>query len=138
MRLDAAVEVALHQVGGGDVDTRLGVRQAMAVAEGVDAAVLEEAADDRLDADVVRQARHSRPQAADAAHDEVDLHAGLAGVVERVDDDRVDQRVALHPDRGRLAGLGVRDLLGDVVEERLLSVSGDTAMRSARPARHSR
>jgi hypothetical protein len=34
--------------------------------------VLEEAADDRLDADIVGKARHLRTQAADAAHDEVD------------------------------------------------------------------
>ncbi len=49
----------------------------MAGAEAIDAAVLEEAADDRLDADVLGQARHARPQAADAAHHEVDLHARL-------------------------------------------------------------
>ena len=51
-------------------------------------AVLEEAPDDALDPDVLRQARHPGPQAADAAHDEVDLHAGLARRVERVDDRR--------------------------------------------------
>src|SRR5499433_4135690 len=72
-RLDSAVEVARHHVGGGDVDRRLGVRQAVAGAEAVDAAVLEEAADDRLDADVLRQPGHAGPQAADAAHHEVDL-----------------------------------------------------------------
>ena len=60
-----------------EMNTRaFAVRQAVAAAEGVDAGMLEKAADDRLDADVLRQARHARPQAADAAHHEVDLHAG--------------------------------------------------------------
>src|SRR5882757_9020107 len=40
--LDAAVEVARHHVGGRDVDRGLGMRQAVARAEAVDAAVLEE------------------------------------------------------------------------------------------------
>ena len=72
-RLDAAVEIARHHVGRGDVDRGLRVRQAVAGAEAIDAAVLEEAADDRLDPDVLRQARHAGPQAADAAHHEIDL-----------------------------------------------------------------
>src|SRR5215203_5313287 len=48
--------------------------------------LFEEAADDRLDPDVFRQAGHLRPQAADAAHDEVDLDAGTAGIIKRIDD----------------------------------------------------
>ena len=89
----------------------------MAGAEAVDARMLEEAADDALHVDVLGEARNARPQAADAAHDEVDLHAGLARLVERVDDLAVDQRVHLHPDGGRAPGLGVVHLLADVVED---------------------
>ena len=55
------------------------MRQAVAGAEAIDAAVLEEAPDDRLHPDVLGQARNSRPQAADAAHDEVDRDAGARG-----------------------------------------------------------
>ena len=55
---------------------RLAARQAVAAAEGVDARVFEEAADDRFDADVIGEAGHARPQAADAAHHEVDLDPG--------------------------------------------------------------
>jgi hypothetical protein len=120
--LDAAVEIARHHVGRGDVDRGLAVRQAVTAAEAVDAAVLEEAADDRLDADAFRQAGHARPQAADAAHHEVDLDARARGFIERVDDLRIDQRIHLHPDRGGTAGLGVRDLVGDVIEDALLQV----------------
>jgi hypothetical protein len=55
------------------MNTRASLRQRAAVAEYPDAAVLKEAADDRLDPDILRQARDARPQAADAAHDEIDL-----------------------------------------------------------------
>ena len=47
------------------------------------------------------------PQAADAADDQVDLHAGGRGFVEGLDDPRVHQRVHLGDDPRRAAGLGV-------------------------------
>ena len=75
--LDALVEVAGHEVGRADVVRR--PAGAGAVAEAVDAGVLEVAAEDRADPDVLRQARHAGAQAADAPQDQVDLHAGLAG-----------------------------------------------------------
>ena len=71
--LDAVVEVARHQVRGGDVDGLL----ALAL-EGVDARVLEQAPDDRDHADVLRDARHARAQAADAAHVQLHAHARAA------------------------------------------------------------
>ena len=67
-QLDPVVEVARHQVGGADEDAGL-----LAALEGVDPRVLEEAADDRDDPDVLRDPGHARAQAADAAHVEVDL-----------------------------------------------------------------
>ena len=130
-RLDAPVEVARHHVGRADIDQRLRRRQAMAVAEAEDAGVLEEAADDRLDADVLRQAGNAGPQAADAAHDEVDLDAGRAGVVERVDDLRIDERVQLHPDAAGPARLGVADLARDQLEDAPRSMCGEIARRSS-------
>ena len=51
----------------------------------IDPAVLQEAIDDAADADVLGDARQARPQAADAAHDQVDRHAGLAGAVQGLD-----------------------------------------------------
>src|SRR5664279_6071061 len=59
---DPAVEIARHHVGGGNIDRRLGVRQAVAGAEAIDAAVFEEAADDRFHPDIVGQPRHARAQ----------------------------------------------------------------------------
>src|ERR1051326_361631 len=73
---DPAVEVARHQVGGGDVDRRARMRQAVPGAEAENAAVLEEAADDRLDSNALGEPGHAGTQAADAAHDQVDLARG--------------------------------------------------------------
>src|SRR3546814_381543 len=54
--LDAPVEIARHEVGGGQIDDRLVRRQAAAIAEAIDAAMLQETADDGFHADVFRQA----------------------------------------------------------------------------------
>ena len=70
--------------------------------------VLEEAAEDRAHADVLREARHARPQRAGAAHDQVDLHAGLRRRVQRADHVLLDQRVHLRDDARRLAFARVR------------------------------
>src|SRR5215831_6337016 len=51
--LDATVEGAGHEVGGGDVHRGIRMRQRMAGPEAIGPAVLEEAADDRLDTDAI-------------------------------------------------------------------------------------
>src|SRR5271154_7549907 len=51
---DATIEVARHQIGGGNVESRLRVRQGVTGAEAINAAVFEAAPDDRLDADILR------------------------------------------------------------------------------------
>ena len=74
------------------------------LAEPEDPRVLEVAADDRAHRDALRQAGHAGPQAADAAHDEVDARARGRRRVQLVDHLRVDERVHLHRD----APAGVR------------------------------
>src|SRR3546814_2128877 len=69
---DAAIEIARHPVGRRDEELHPLMRQERAGGKGPDAPVLQKAADDRLDPDRFRQARHARPPAADAAHDQVD------------------------------------------------------------------
>src|SRR5262249_57702818 len=69
--LDATLEVALHAVGGADEVLLLA-----AVAEVVDAAVLQEAPHHAHHADRLRQPGHSGAQAAGVADDQIDLHAG--------------------------------------------------------------
>src|SRR5271163_4613037 len=84
-RFDTAVEIALHEIGRRNIDMRLAARKAVAAAESVDARVFEKAADDRLDPDVFGEPGHPGSQAANAAHDEIDLDASAARRVERVD-----------------------------------------------------
>src|SRR5690606_21194417 len=96
--LHAAVEVTWHQVCRSDIDDRLIRWQAVTVTETVDAAMLKEASDDGLNPDILGKLRNLRAQAADAAHHQINLHAGAARHVERIDDFRIDQRIHLHPD----------------------------------------
>src|SRR5579864_4578960 len=89
-RLDAAVEVARHEVGRAEEVLRLA-----AVAEAKDARMLEEVTDDGPHSDALRKARDARTQRAHAADQEVDLGARLRCGVQRVDDLGVDQVVDL-------------------------------------------
>ena len=98
---DAPVEVAVHPVGGADEEFLVA-----AVEEMIDAGMLEESAEDADDADVFGQSRDAGAQAAEAADDEVDFHAGLRGGVERLDDFRVLEGVHLGDDAGFAAGRG--------------------------------
>ena len=79
--------------------------------------MLEKAPDEAFHPDVLGKTGHLGPQAADAAHHEIDGDARLARLVERGDDLRIDERIHLGPDRCRAAGLGVRDLLLDVRDD---------------------
>ena len=92
----------------------------MAGAERVDARMLQKSADKRLDADVVGEAGDARPQAANAAYHDVDLHACPTGGVESVDDLRIDERIAFDPDLRWPAEPGVVDLIGDIAQQRFL------------------
>src|SRR4029450_2608544 len=100
--LDPPVEVPRHPVGRGQQVFRLPT-----VLEGVDARVLEITVHDGDGADVLREVRHLRTQAADAADDEIDPHAGRTGRVELLDEASVDQRVHLAADAGGAAASGV-------------------------------
>ena len=50
------------------IDARMAARQRVPVAEYANAAVKQETANDRLDADIFRQARNARTQAANTAY----------------------------------------------------------------------
>src|SRR5690554_5855784 len=110
--LDAAVEVAVHEIGGADEDLRVPV-----FGEGEDSRMLEVAAEDRPDCDVLRQPGHTRPQRADATDLDVDLGARLRGAVEGIDDLLVDEGVDLDLDPGLLARLRVSCLAVDALDE---------------------
>ena len=108
-RLDTTVEVAVHQIGGTDPHFGAGQRafadlRAVGVAERVDAAVLQETAENRTDADVVAQPGNLGLERADATFDDIDLHAGLACAVQSVDGLLVHHRIDLDLDPRLLAG----------------------------------
>src|SRR5690606_15274549 len=109
--------VAIHPVRARAVDLL-----APAVAEVVAARMLEEAADDRADPDVLGDARKAGPQAADAADDEVDLDAGDRGFVERADHLRLDERIQLRDDPSPLPGGGAAGLAPNQAEQPLVQI----------------
>ena len=71
--------------------------------EPVEAAVLEVAADDRTNADVLAHPGHARLEHADRARDDLDLRAVLGRGVELLDHGLVRERVHLEPDARVLA-----------------------------------
>ena len=109
---DAEVEVSGHPVGAADVQMLT-----LAVAEEEDARMLKEAADHAFDGDVFGEAWHAGTHAADAADVKGDLHAGLAGFDELVDDVLIGEAVDLGDDARWLAGFGGCDLAIDELEE---------------------
>ena len=109
---DALVDIALHPIGAAEIDFGFA-----AVAEDVDAAVLEEAADHAADANPAAESAHSRTQRAGAAHDEFDLHARLRGFVKGVDDFFVEKRIHLGDDKGGAPGLCVSRFAIDQIDE---------------------
>ena len=113
-RFDSAVEVARHEVGRPDV-----VLAPPALAEAVDPGVFEVAAHDRTHGDGLGQAGYTGPQAAHAAHDEVDLRPRLRRPVEGIDHIVVDEVVHLHDD----AAVGAR-LLFDETQDLLAQLEG--------------
>src|SRR3954447_21875231 len=85
-RFDPPLEVTLHEIGGGDVEVGIRVREAFSIAERINARMLQEAPYDRFHPYVVRQPRDSRTQAAYPPDDHIDLHARGACVVKCIYD----------------------------------------------------
>ena len=75
--------------------------------------MLEKTANHRLYPDMVRHARHIRPQATDSADHQINFYAGIARLVQLLDQCRIDQRIHLGPDHTRFAGTDIGDFLID-------------------------
>ena len=84
--------------------------------------MLQEAPDDGAHADVVGDARHLRRQHAGAAHDQVDLHAGLAGTHQRLDEGHVGERIHLGHDAPGHALARAIGNLGDLLHQPAVQV----------------
>src|SRR4051812_25082441 len=91
--LHATAQVAVHPVGGSDVDLRVA-----AVTKVEDATVLQEAVDDGDDPHVFAQPLDAGPQSADPAADEVDLYARLTGPIDCLNDGRFQEAIDLGDD----------------------------------------
>ena len=79
--------------------------------------MFEEASNAGFCPDIVGKARNLWPEAAYAAHHQINLDTLPAGFIQRVDNLRIDQRINLHPYRGGTASLRVLDFLGYVLQD---------------------
>src|SRR5213076_865339 len=95
---DAAQKVSRHPVGAAQEDLRLA-----GVLEIADAAVFEEAVHDAAHRDVFTDTGNAGTQAANAAHDEVDLYSRLRGLIQRFNYLRIHQGVHFGDDARRQA-----------------------------------
>ena len=110
--LDALVEVARHEVGARQVHPAVIGR-----AEAVDAAVLEQPADDRHDAHVLGCTPHLGDEAADAADEQRDPHARTRRFGDLLDDFLVGDGVRLQERATRLALTRQHDLPVEVLHD---------------------
>ena len=114
--LDAALGIARHQIGRGDIHFFI-----RAAAEYKDAGMLEKTADDAGDRNVFRMALDAGQQAADAPHDHFDPNACAGRLPQLLDHIDVGQGVELEQDVA-LAALG--DLLVHQREDMVLEAIG--------------
>ena len=118
--LDTAAGVAVEQVAGAD-ENALGIR---VCTEDEDAGVLQIAANDALDVDVLSIARDAGTQAADAADDHLHLNACLRGFDELFHHIHVVERVDLDKDIARMSGAAEVNLLLNVLDDTGLEAVG--------------
>src|SRR5581483_6880615 len=74
-----------------------------AVGEHPDARVLQESADDTTDADPLAESLDAGLEAANAAHDQVDLHTSLRCSIQRLDNLRMHEGIELRHDLAALS-----------------------------------
>src|SRR4029453_4332352 len=119
--LYAAVQVAVHEVGGADAD-----RWRSIVGKPKEPAVLEEGAEDATHSDVLAETEHAGSDRTDSAYPQVDRDAGPRGAVERIGGRLVHDGVDLDLDACRLTVLMVGDLVVDSVDQAVAdTVRGD-------------
>ena len=112
----APLEISRHPICATEIDLLLG-----SLAEHEDASVLQETIDDAANVDVLGDARQTGPQATDAANDQINGHARLTGLIQRLDRAAIDERVELREDprpftATRPLGLFVNELDGLIVQ----------------------
>ena len=106
--LHTAVEIARHEVGGGNIELCV-----TAASELINAAMLQKAPDDAGDVNILRFTGHTRQDAADAADDELGLHARAGRFCQFIDDLAFGDGIGLDAD---IAILAKRDLPIDFLQ----------------------
>src|SRR5262245_21662135 len=86
--LDPIIEVPCHEVGTPQIDLL-----PAAIPEVIDATMLQEAAHDAGDMDVLAESGDPRAQTAYASHQQVHLDAGLRRLIEQLDHRPIDDGV---------------------------------------------
>ena len=71
---------------------------------------------------VIAETRNARAQAADSAHQQIDLHARLRGLIQQANHRRVLQRVHLEDQVRRTAGLLVFNFAADQLHQPIAHV----------------
>ena len=117
--LHAAVEVARHKIGGGNIELCV-----IATAKLINTAMLQKAADNTGDMDVFRLTGHTRQDAADAADDELHLHARTGSRRQLVDDFALGDGIGLDAD---IAALSQRNLPVDILKQHFFDAKGRNA-----------
>ena len=102
-QFDAFEHIALHPVRAGEVNIFTSLRVEIKYT-----VVFQHTPDDGAHTDILRQSFHTRTQQTKTAHDQIDFHARLRSLVQRVDDLRLLQRIHFRDD-ARLAS-GARGL----------------------------
>ena len=116
--LNAAEEVAGHPVSTAYVEARPLTR----VLKVVNPRMLEIAAKDRANSDILAEAFDSGDNSADSADDQIDLYTGFGGFVEGFDGFLVDQTVHLDDDTGWFSSLRIGRFLPNESLDRRVEV----------------
>ena len=98
--------------------------QPVSCAKTIDSRMLQEPANNAFRANIFREPANTGLEAANPANDEIDRNARHAGLVESVNDVRVDERVEFHPDGGGAARLRVLDLGVNFLDDPRLDAIG--------------
>src|SRR5215203_6113567 len=99
------LQIARHPIGTADIQLILA-----AIREPENATMFEKASHHTAYANIFRQTLNSGAQYADAAHDQIDLHACARGLVKLLDNLEIGERVELRNDACRPAGTTMFDL----------------------------
>src|SRR5262245_14014521 len=116
---DPAIKVTRHPIGRSDENLLFA-----SVGKMKDATELKHTADNAAHVNRLRQTRNAGSQHAGTAHNEINLHTGLRGAIQRVDRVEVSQTIYLRGNPSRPAGLSMFPLALDQIQHSFAKVNG--------------